>query len=89
MLSHDATFLKQIWEKCSSAERTALTLSGHGRSGSKISAFNLEKACQGRTANDVDDLQAFVMTGAGKHVDLIRKMRTGDISVDNLPTLFP
>lgn len=76
VLSHDATFLKQIWEKSPPADRTALTLSGHGQSGSKISAFNLEKACQGRTATDIDDLQAFMMTGAGKHVDLIRKMRT-------------
>ncbi|SFO21457.1 Wobble nucleotide-excising tRNase [Nitrosospira briensis] len=76
VLSHDAAFLKLIWEKCPASERAALTLADHGQFGSKIAAFNLEKACQGRTATDIDDLQAFVTNGAGKHIDIIRKMRT-------------
>jgi wobble nucleotide-excising tRNase len=76
VLSHDATFLKQIWEKCAPADRASITLSDHGRDGSKISAIDLEAACRGRTANDTDALQAFYTTGAGQHIDIIRKMRT-------------
>src|ERR1700722_14399742 len=36
VLSHDATFLKQIWEKCEPAERASLALDDHGDDGSKI-----------------------------------------------------
>jgi hypothetical protein len=36
---------------------------------------DLERACQGRTATDIDDLQAYLATGAGNLLDLIRKMR--------------
>ena len=36
---------------------------------------DLERACQGRTATDIDDLQSYVTTGAGSLLDLIRKMR--------------
>jgi hypothetical protein len=34
---------------------------------------DLERACQGRTATDIDDLQTYVTTGAGNVVDLIRR----------------
>ncbi len=33
------------------------------------------EACQGRTVNDMDDLQGYLTTGAGKPIDIIRKMR--------------
>jgi len=75
VLSHDATFLKQVWDKAPAAERIALTLADHRAQGSKITAIDLERACQGRTATDIDDLQDFMSTGAGNHIDLIRKMR--------------
>lgn len=38
--------------------------------------MDIEKACQGRTATDMDDLQNYVTSGAGQHIDVIRKMRT-------------
>jgi wobble nucleotide-excising tRNase len=76
VLSHDATFLKQIWDKSPASERAALTLADHGQMGSKIAECDLEKACQGRTATDMDDLQSYVTSGAGAHIDIIRKMRT-------------
>ncbi len=76
VLSHDATFLKQLWEKCPPAERASIALSDHGLDGSKISPIDLEVNCRGRTANDTDALQAFCTTGAGEHIDIIRKMRT-------------
>jgi wobble nucleotide-excising tRNase len=76
VLSHDATFLKQIWEKCEPAERASLALDDRGDDGSKIVEVDLLTACRGRTANDTDALQAYCTTGAGEHIDLVRKMRT-------------
>ena len=75
VLSHDPTFLKQIWDKCSPAERTSLALTDHRQQGTKILPHDIEKACQGRTATDTDDLQAFSTHGTGQHVDIIRKIR--------------
>jgi len=75
VLSHDTTFLKQVWDKAPAAERVALTLADHCAQGSKITLVDLERACQGRTATDVDDLQTYVTTGEGQRLDLIRKMR--------------
>ncbi|MGB4101452.1 MAG: AAA family ATPase [Alphaproteobacteria bacterium] len=76
VLSHDPTFLKQIWDKCLPVERVALALADHGQQGTKIMAHDLERACQGRTATETDDLQAFMTLGTGHHIDIIRKMRT-------------
>ncbi len=76
VLSHDPTFLKQIWDKCLPAERIALALVDQGQKGTKIMPHDLERACQGRTATDTDDLQAFMTFGTGEHIDIIRKMRT-------------
>ena len=75
VLSHDATFLEQIWDKAPSDERTALSLNDHRNQGSKILPLDLKRACQGRTARDIDDLQTYLTTGEGNHDDLIRKMR--------------
>jgi wobble nucleotide-excising tRNase len=75
VLSHDATFLKQVWDKAPAAERVALTLADHRAQGSKIVPIDLERACLGRTANDIDDLQSFLTSGAGILVDVVRKMR--------------
>jgi wobble nucleotide-excising tRNase len=75
VLSHDATFLKQMWDKAPAAERVALTIADHRSQGSKIMPMDLEKACQGRTATDIDDLQTYLTTGAGTLIDIIRKMR--------------
>ena len=76
VLSHDTTFLKQIWEKCEPAERVSLALDDRGDDGSKIVEVDLLVACRGRTASDTDALQAYCTTGAGEHIDLARKMRT-------------
>jgi hypothetical protein len=65
VLSHDATFLKQVGDKAPAAERVALTIADHRSQGSKIPPMDLERACQGRTATDIDDLQTYLTTGAG------------------------
>jgi wobble nucleotide-excising tRNase len=75
VLSHDAMFLKLLWDKAPPAQRVALTLADHRAQGSKIIPIDLERASQGRTATDIDDLQAFLVTGAGERLDIIRKMR--------------
>ena len=75
VLSHDATFLKQVWDKTPAAERIALTIADHRAQGSKIMPIDLERACQGRTATDIDDLQTYLATGAGAVLNVIRKMR--------------
>lgn len=75
VLSHDATFLKQVWDKSPANDRVALTIADHRAQGSKIMPVDLERACQGRTATDIDDLQTYLTTGAGAMLDIIRKMR--------------
>lgn len=75
VLSHDATFLKQVWDKAPHDSRVALGITDHRTQGSKISEIDIERACQGRTASDIDDLQTFMSTGAGSLIDLIRKCR--------------
>ena len=76
VLSHDASFLKQIWEKCAAAQRASIGIVDHGELGSKIMEADLKRACQGRTAADIDDLLAYHRSRTGKPIDIVRKMRT-------------
>jgi hypothetical protein len=62
-------------EPCKAGECIALQLADHRAAGIKIMSCDLDGACRGRAASDMDDLQAFVTTGAGKDRDIIRKMR--------------
>jgi wobble nucleotide-excising tRNase len=75
VFSHDATFLRQIQDKCAAADCAVLQLSDHRSLGIKILPCDLDEACRGRAASDLDDLQAHVTTGAGKDRDIVRKMR--------------
>jgi wobble nucleotide-excising tRNase len=75
VLSHDVTFLKQVWEKAPASERTALQINDARSLGSKILPMDIDRACQGRVASEIDDLVTYVTTGAGKPLDLIKKMR--------------
>jgi wobble nucleotide-excising tRNase len=75
VLSHDVTFLKQVWEKAPPSERTALQINDARSLGSKILPMDIDRACQGRVAIEIDDLMTYEMTGAGKPLDLIKKMR--------------
>jgi hypothetical protein len=75
VFSHDASFLRQIRDKCEASECVALQLADHRSLGIKIMPCDLDEACRGRAASDMDDLQAYVTTGAGKERDIIRKMR--------------
>ena len=75
VLSHDATFLKQVWDKAPQADRVAIQIVDHRALGSKLLSADLEKACQGRVASEIDDLLTYLATGAGKALDLIKKSR--------------
>jgi wobble nucleotide-excising tRNase len=75
VLSHDPLFLKQIWEKCPPAARSAIQLNYHQSSGTKIMAFDLDTACRGRAAQELDDLLAFRANGAGNPREIIKKLR--------------
>jgi wobble nucleotide-excising tRNase len=75
VFSHDASFLRQIRDKCKAGECIALQLGDHRALGIKIMPCDLDEACRGRAASEMDDLQAYVATGAGKDRDMIRKMR--------------
>lgn len=75
VLSHDPVFLKAVWEKCLPAERVALQLNYHASTGSKIMAFDLDDACRGRAAAELDALLAFRANGAGDLREIIKKLR--------------
>jgi wobble nucleotide-excising tRNase len=75
VLSHDVTFLKQVWEKAPASERTALQINDARSLGSKLLVMDIDRACQGRVASEIDDLMTFETTGAGKPLDLVKKMR--------------
>lgn len=75
VLSHDPTFLKQLWAKAPASERICFMLSDHRALGTKLAEVDIERACQGRTLTDTDDLRSFVSNGSGNRLDIVRKMR--------------
>ncbi len=75
VLSHDPVFLKALWQKCLPADRAAIQVNYHPSSGSKIMGFDLDSACQGRAAAELDALLAFRANGAGDLREIIKKLR--------------
>ena len=75
VLSHDAAFLRQVWDKCPTGQRVAIQITDHLALGSKIGPCDLEEVCKGRVASEIDDLLSFYNTGAGKTRDVAKKMR--------------
>lgn len=75
VLSHDAGFLLQVWNKCPVDQRLTLQLTDHRSLGSRIGPCDIEEACKGRMASELDDLLLFEHTGAGKPRDIVKKMR--------------
>ena len=87
VLSHDAGFLKSLWEKCPSSERAAAQLDYHPSIGTKLREFDLENACQGRAQSELDDLLAFRNAGIGIPRDIIKKLRV--VLETKLRDLYP
>ena len=75
VLSHDATFLKQIWDKAPAAQRIALNLADHRAKGTKIQLLDIERASQRRTATEIDSLQTYLSVGEGEPIDVVKKLR--------------
>jgi wobble nucleotide-excising tRNase len=75
VLSHDAGFLRQIWDTCPPDQRAALQIVDQGDHGCKIVAVDLADACKGRAASELDDLIAYQAGGAAKARDVIKKIR--------------
>ena len=75
VMSHDPRFLLSYWEKCPAADRRAIHVDFTQSLGSKLRPIELDKACQGRLANEMDDLISFCKLGAGNLVDIVKKMR--------------
>ena len=75
VLSHDARFLTQVWDKAPSGGRVALNLADPGTGGTKIQPLNLKRAAQGRMASEIDDLQAYLSSGRGQEIDVVKKLR--------------
>jgi wobble nucleotide-excising tRNase len=75
VLSHDANFLQQLWQKCPTDQRVAMQIIYHPATGSKLAAFDLDDACRGRARAELDDLLAFRATGAGNLREIIKKLR--------------
>jgi wobble nucleotide-excising tRNase len=74
VLSHDANFLQQLWQKCPTDQRVAAQIIYHPATGSKLTAFDLDDACRGRARAELDDLLAFRSTGAGNLREIIKKL---------------
>ncbi len=87
VLSHDAAFLKSVWEKCPPDERSAAQLDYHPSTGTKLREFDLGNACQGRAQTELDDLLAFRANGAGVPRDIIKKLRV--VLETRLRELYP
>lgn len=87
VLSHDPTFLKQLWDKSKPAERASISITDFGSRGSKIRQLDLDKSTQGRTATDIDDLLTYHNERVGQTIDIARKMRV--VLETHLLTTFP
>lgn len=75
VMSHDAQFLKTLWEKCPPSDRQSINLCYTPAEGSKIMAIELDKTCIGRVATERDDLLTFHNSRVGGLADVAKKMR--------------
>lgn len=75
VLSHDAAFLKSLWDKSPPAERSAAQLDYHPATGTRLTEFDLDNACRGRAQSELDDLLAYRNLGQGEPRDIIKKLR--------------
>ena len=75
VLSHDTNFLEDVWDKAPQCQRKALSIDAGGTEGSKITEFDLKRACQNRTTREMGDLQTYLTTGGEDPHNIIRKLR--------------
>ena len=75
VLSHDANFLKLIWDRTLANERKTLQLARVGEDNTAIAEWDIEKAVQARFRADIDVLQTFFSFNEGEPRDVIQKIR--------------
>ena len=75
VLSHEAGFLKLLWDRIPPADRKTLQLARIGEENTTIAEWDIEKAVQARYRADIDTLQRFFSVGQGERMDVIQKLR--------------
>jgi wobble nucleotide-excising tRNase len=75
LLSHEAGFLKLLWDRVAPADRKTLQLARIGEENTAIAEWDIEKAVQARYRADLDTLQSFFSHGDGERRDVIQKVR--------------
>ena len=75
VLSHDAAFLKLLWDRVVLADRKTIQLCRVGEENTAIAEWDIEKAVQARYKADIDALQRFFSVNDGLPRNLIQKIR--------------
>ena len=73
--SHDAGFLKLIWDRVAATDRKTIQLGRVGEDNTAIAEWDIEKAVQARYRADIDALQRFFSLSEGEPRDVIQKLR--------------
>jgi wobble nucleotide-excising tRNase len=77
VLSHEAGFLKLLWDRIPPADRKTLQLARVGEENTTIAEWDIEKAVQARYHADIDTLQRFFSLGAGERMNVIQNDKAG------------
>jgi wobble nucleotide-excising tRNase len=75
VLSHEASFLKLLWDRVPAADRKTLQLARVGEENTTIVEWDIERALQARYRADIDVLTKFFSLGEGERMDVIQKIR--------------
>ena len=75
VLSHDANFLKLVWDRALPVDRKTQQLARVGEDNTAIAEWDIEKAVQARFRADIDVLQTFFESNGGDPRDVIQKIR--------------
>jgi wobble nucleotide-excising tRNase len=75
VLSHDAQFLKLLWDRIQPADRKTIQLARVGEENITIAEWDIEKAVMARYRAQIDDLQRFFSFGEGDPRDVTQKLR--------------
>jgi len=75
VLSHEAGFLKLLWDRIPPADRKTLQLARIGEENTTIADWDIDRAVQARYRADIDTLQKFFSNGEGERMNVIQKIR--------------
>lgn len=75
VLSHDANFLKALWDRLAPADRKTLQMARIGEENTTIVEWDIEQAVQARFKADIDALLRFYSLNEGSSREIIQKIR--------------